>query len=252
MKRNSKWRMAAAAACIVLFCCMVLAGCSSGNKHPEFLTEHTWTHFAVCDETISFGEDGSYAYYCACGEPVGDSDLYDGYSYDESKSEIALKPDGEDSIIKVLRQEKSRLLLDFGNGVKEFFDMDDRLAADSAPQDIGYDTDGVTDGFSSYLAIASQDGSAVVTAPAAYDGDDPEFDEYLLTEKLATDVEYYDWELKITEGSQGIEPENSFGKLTADEAAEIIESGSAVGFVWYNENAEITQIVFYGSTTYYE
>ena len=97
-----------------------------------------------------------------------------------------------------------------------------------------------------------QDGSTVVTAPASYDGDDSGFEEYLLTEKLAADVEYYDWNLKITEGSQGIEPESSFRKLTANEAADVIESGSAAGFVWYDGTGQITRIVFYGSTIYYE
>ena len=252
MKLNKCRLSAAAAAVVLLLCAMLLAGCSQSDKHPQFLTEHTWTHFAVCDETISFGEDGSYAYHCACGEPVGDSDLYEEYSYDESKSEIRLKPDGEDSTIKVLRHEKSRLLLDFGDGVKEFFDMNDSVTADSAPKDLGYDTDGVTAGFSSYLAIVQQDGSTVVTAPASYDGDDSGFEEYLLTEELAADVEYYDWNLRITEGSQGIEPESSFRKLTANEAADVIESGSAAGFVWYDGTGQITRIVFYGSTIYYE
>lgn len=38
------------------------------------------------------------------------------------------------------------------------------------------------------------------------------------------------------------------GKVTEKEAAKIIGDGAAVGFVWYNEDAEITKIVFWGST----
>lgn len=37
-------------------------------------------------------------------------------------------------------------------------------------------------------------------------------------------------------------------KVTEKEAAKIIRDGAAVGFVWYNENAEITKIIFWGST----
>ena len=37
-------------------------------------------------------------------------------------------------------------------------------------------------------------------------------------------------------------------KLTEKGAYRLIDSGAAVGFIWYNENAEITKIVFWGST----
>ena len=37
-------------------------------------------------------------------------------------------------------------------------------------------------------------------------------------------------------------------KVTEKEATKMIGDGAAVGFVWYNEKAEITKIVFWGST----
>ena len=43
--------------------------------------------------------------------------------------------------------------------------------------------------------------------------------------------------------------ESNFTKLTENEAFKMIKNGGAVGFVWYNESAKITKIVFYGSTT---
>lgn len=236
---------------IIMAVAVLFGGCSSRDQYPEFLTEHSWTHFAICDETISFGEDGDFAYYCACGEPVDDSDLYEKYTYNEDTSTIQLKPKEDNSIIKVLRYEKSRLLLDFNGTVKEFIDSDDSMISEARPE-IEYDTDNVTDGFGSYISIIDKDGSNIVSAPAGYDGDDPEYKEYLLSERLVDGAEFYEWNLSVTEGSSGIDTESSFRKLTEKQAEEIIAGDAATGFVWYNEDAEIEKIVFFGNIVEYE
>lgn len=236
------------AAIIIVVVGIVLVGCSNSDERPEFLTAHEWIHYdSACDETISFGDDGHFAYYGDEGNPVGDSDLYDKYSYDSESGEIKLKPDGDMSI-KVLRHEKSRLLLDIDGDVKEFFDKKDKLIAEGAPQNLAYDTDNVVSGFSSYLAIIGKDGDKIVTAPANYDGDDPEFKEYELSEKLADNIEFYSWTYNVDETGKSVNTQSSCRKLTAKGAYRMIESGAAVGFVWYNENTEIKKIVFWGST----
>ena len=235
-------------AIIFIASAMILAGCGSSGKRPEFLTAHDWLHYdSACDETIVFGEDGHFAFYCACGDPVGDSDLYDRYSYDTKSGEIKLKPAG-DMTIRVLRHEKSRLLLDIDGDVKDFVDEKDKLIAGGAPQNLSYDTDNVVSGFSSYLAIIGKDGAEIMTAPANYDGDDSEFKEYELSETLASGAEFYDWTYNVDETGETMKTESSLRKITEKEASEIIESGSAVGFVWYNEDAKITKLVLWGST----
>ena len=133
---------------------ILLVGCAK----TDFLIEHDWVHYdTTCIETIYFGKDGHFAYYSDEGNPVNDSDLYDQYSYDSKSKKIHLKPTGAMSI-QVLRYKKSRLLLKIN-------------------------------GFSSYLAILNKDGSQIITAPANYDSDDPEFKEYDLSERLAGNVE---------------------------------------------------------------
>lgn len=231
---------------IIMVVAILFGSCSSGDKYPEFLTEHSWMHFAICNETISFGKDGHFAYYCACGEPVEDSDLYEKYTYNEDTSIIQLKPKENNSIIKVLRYEKSRLLLDFNGTVKEFIDSNDPILSE-VTLEIGYDTDNVTAGFSSYISIIDKDGKKIVSAPAGYDGNDSEYKEYLLSEKLAEDVRFYEWNLSVTEGSNGIDTESSLRKLTERQAEEIIAGEDATGFVWYNEDVEIEKIVFFGN-----
>ena len=241
------------AAVLMIITSLIVCGCSIGANHPDFLTQHEWVRYCDCDETISFGEDGHYSYYCSCGEPVGDSDLFDKYSYDEGSGEIKLKPGGSGDTIKVLRCEKSRLLLDFGGGViREFVDSKDSLASAGRPSGIEYDSDNITSGFCSYVSVLELDGRKTVTGPAGYDGDDPEYEEYRLEELLSMNAEFYDWNLSVVQTEEGEVPESSFRKLTAAEAEELVSGGSATGFVWYNEEAEICKIVFFGSTLYYE
>ena len=243
MKRSTK--KITAAVCIILI--LTLAGCTSAENHPEFLTAHEWVHYTYCDETISFGKDGSYTYHCACGSPVGDSDIYEKYKYDPDTSEITLTPKGSNSTIKVLRYEKSRLLLGFDDGVKEFFDSDDPLASNVHP-DMDYDPDNYINGFSSYLTILEKNGGHLTTDPAGYDGDYPEYDSYILEEKLSADAEFYQWDLTIIQTDEGEQPDSTYSKLSSQQVEKMLDGDPAVGFVWYNNNAEIEKIVFYGRT----
>ena len=147
--------------------------------------------------------------------------------------------------IQVLRYEKSRLLLNIDGDVKEFFDQKDKIMDGANPSDLVYDTDNITNGFSSYLAILGIDGSQIMTAPANYDGDDPEFKEYKLSESLVDHAQFYLWTHNVDQS----DIESNYSQLTEKESFKMIKNGCAVGFVWYNESAKITKIVFYGSTT---
>lgn len=229
---------------IVVVLGIMLAGC----KNNDFLSEHEWVHYdSVCDEIISFGSDGHFAYYTTDGSPVGDFDLYDQFSFNSNRKEIELKPSDGKSI-KVLRHEKSRLLLNINGDIKEFFDEKDKFITGSAPQNLAYDTDNTVTGFSSYLAFLSKDGSQITTAPANYDGDDPKFKEYELSETLADHAEFYSWTYNVDQSQEPMITESTYNKLTENEASNIIKNGSAIAFVWYNAQAKITKIVFFGST----
>ena len=71
--------------------------------------------------------------------------------------------------ILLLRYAKARLLLNIDGDVKEFFDNDDKTMSN-----LTYETEDVTNSFSSYLAIIGIDGSQMMAALANYDGDDLE------------------------------------------------------------------------------
>ena len=224
----------------IMMISILLVGCGK----TDFLMEHDWVHYdSTCIETIYFGKDGHFSYYSDEGNPVNDSDLYDKYSYDSNSKKINLLPTGDMSI-QVLRYEKSRLLLNIDGDVKEFFDQKDKIMDGANPSDIAYDTDNITNDFSSYLAILGIDGSQIMTAPANYDGDDPEFKEYKLSETLVDNAQFYLWTYNVNQSNV----ESNFTKLADTEATKIIKNGGSVGFVWYNESAKITKIVFFSST----
>lgn len=219
---------------------ILLVGCAK----TDFLTEHDWVHYdTTCIETIYFGKDDHFAYYSDEGNPVNDSDLYNQYSYDSKSKKIHLKPIGDMSI-QVLRYEKSRLLLNIDGDIKEFFDSKDKIMKGANPNNLVYDTDNITNGFGSYLAILGIDGSQIMTVPANYDGDDPEFKEYKLPESLVDNAQFYLWTYNVDQSNV----ESNYIQLTEKEASKIIEDGGSVGFVWYNESAKITKIVFFSGT----
>ena len=78
---------------LVLACAILFAG-YNGNKNTEgasvdyskySFVNTIWTRDVAHDtETIRFGEDGRFSYYCGCGNPVNDSDLCEGYIYDDA------------------------------------------------------------------------------------------------------------------------------------------------------------------------
>ena len=84
-----------------------------------------WTRDTEYDiETIKFGTDGRFTYYCACGNPVNDSDLCEGYTYDDETKTITLNcfeiTDEMVTVIKVIKCDENELHLDFGGDIRIF------------------------------------------------------------------------------------------------------------------------------------
>lgn len=72
--------------------------------------------------------------------------------------------------------------------------------------------------------------------------------EYELSETLADHAEFYLWTNNVDQSQEPMITESTYNKLSENEATNIIRNGSAIGFVWYNAQAKITKIVFFGST----
>ena len=88
-------------------------------------TDISWTRKAEHDtETIRFGSDGSFAYWCACGNSVNDSDLNQGYTYDDKTKTITIKyiETTEETIskIKIESYDDKNIKLNFDGEIREF------------------------------------------------------------------------------------------------------------------------------------
>ena len=118
---------------LILICAILFVGCS-GNKNTDdssidyskySFVNTSWTREAEHDtETIRFGEDGSFSYSCGCGNPVNDSDLCEGYTYDDATKTITLNciesTDEMITTIKIVKCDESSLHLDFDGEIRIF------------------------------------------------------------------------------------------------------------------------------------
>ena len=95
------------------------------NTGTSTFMDISWTRDAGNDiETIRFSFEGDFTYYCACGNPVNDSDLCEGYTYDEKTKTITLDcleiTDEMVTTIKVVKYTDTVLELDFDGEIRRF------------------------------------------------------------------------------------------------------------------------------------
>ena len=100
--------------------------CSNVVDYSEYpFVDIPWTRKAEHDvETIRFGSDGSFAYSCGCGNPVNDSDLNEGYTYDDKTKTITIKyietTEETISTIKIEAYDDKSIKLNFDGEIIEF------------------------------------------------------------------------------------------------------------------------------------
>ena len=116
---------------LVLVGAILLIGCggNGGSKKVDYseypFVNISWTREGEHDlETIRFGADGSFGYSCACGNPVNDADLCEGYSYDDESKTITLEcieaTDEMVTVIKIVKCDDKELHLDFNGEILVF------------------------------------------------------------------------------------------------------------------------------------
>lgn len=118
---------------LLLISTLLLVGCNDNKKTEEKNVDYSqysfvnisWTRDAEHDtETIRFGEDGSFSYYCGCGNPVNDSDLCEGYTYDDDTKTIMFDcietTDEMVTTIKIVKCDENSLHLDFDGDIRIF------------------------------------------------------------------------------------------------------------------------------------
>ena len=102
-----------------------------GNTDPSNcpFAGYTWERDDGGDgEYIRFGKDGSFVYYCGCGEPVGNSDLCESYVYNSDEKTILLKYPAymllETRFVEVVECTDTTLVLDFSGDIRTFTKSD--------------------------------------------------------------------------------------------------------------------------------
>lgn len=112
-----------------------MAGCTGGDS-PETtgdqgfvapgFADKKWTRDTeTCIETICFRSNGSCSYYCACGSPVNDDDLCEGYRYDARSQTIYLEfiETTEETITQITVEsfDEQTLVLNFNGDLRTFY-----------------------------------------------------------------------------------------------------------------------------------
>lgn len=103
--------------------------CSCEVKQEDYseygFTDVSWTRTTESDtEFLSLWSDGSFSYYCACGNSVNDSDLCETYSYDDETKTIKLNcyATTKDMVkkIKIISVDENRFELQFEDEIRVF------------------------------------------------------------------------------------------------------------------------------------
>ena len=110
----------------ITMCMLLLFGCAKSQETYDYpFVNVSWTRTTENDtEFIRFSDDGTFSYYCACGNPVNDSDLCEGYTYNPDTKIIKLdyfeKTAETISEIKLVEYTEDVLTLDFDGDIRTF------------------------------------------------------------------------------------------------------------------------------------
>ena len=116
---------------LVLVSLVFLTGCEEKEKETKVdysmysFTDVRWSRDAEHDtETIRFNSDGTFGYSCGCGNPVNDSDMCDGYTYDDETKTIEFdcfdESDEMITSITIVEVTDDTLKLDFDGDIRVF------------------------------------------------------------------------------------------------------------------------------------
>ena len=115
---------------ILMLGVLFLTGCEEKKEkevdYSDYLfTDVSWTRDGGNDiETIRFNSNGSFSYYCSCGNPVNDSDLCESYTYNDETKEIKFDcfETTEEMVttIKIVEVDEDVLELDFNGEIRKF------------------------------------------------------------------------------------------------------------------------------------
>jgi len=217
------------------------------DKEWLFYDEVTAEH--LC---LNLGSDGTYSYHCQCGEPVGDSDLYDKYEYDEETGIITLLSTSDDdtSEIKVLGYNEYHLMVEIDNDVKDFV----LFEHDTSSNFYSFEGESYLEGYESRCTVVDIKDGKIVYGPVNYDPEglyrEGPFEEF----ELAENVPVFDLYIQRYNSIQGDEEyeefyDVSFTEIGDEEIGYILDAGAGAAFLWFDDNMRVEKIVFWGENS---
>lgn len=238
---------------------VLLIGCNDGTtssetessgkatpltKEEKLLIDAEWVgHDGRCENHITFKEDKFFGNSCACGEPVGDGDLSEVFSYNEKDDTIDLYDcDGElVETAKILFLDKYYLVIDVWDSV--YLYENHNAVLPTAHEEVKDDVHGEITKVCLDVRDFS-DGELTVTS-YGYDGDTPDmFKKWKL--KVSSDAVFKS--VTVVDDNGNVQVENV--TLTEDDY-EFFGEYHTTGYFEINPQGEVTSIIFYGETVIY-
>lgn len=201
---------------------------------------------------LTLGSDGGFAYHCQCGEPVGDSDLYDKYEYDSETGIIRLSNGYDNTIdeIKVLGYNEYHLMLEIDDEIKDF----GLLELDTTANFYSFEGESYLSGYESRCTVVDIRDGKIVYGPVNYDPEglyeNGPFEEYELAENLAI-FDMYIQRFNSIQDDQEYEEfyDVIFTEIGPEEIHYILDSGAGAAFLWFDDELKVEKIVFYGENS---
>ena len=234
---------------ISLLLCAGFLGCS--KQEVEFADKEWLFYDEVTSEhlVMYFGSDGTYSYHCQCGEPVGNSDIYENYKYNKDTGIITLFNSYDDSTdeIEIIDSNEYHLMVRVDGEVKDFVlgEMDTRASF------FGTESESYLADYNSRCVVVDIQDGKMIYGPNEYDPEgqykDGPFEEYEMGENVSF------FELLITRyisAEDEWEYEEScdvaFTEIDREEVQCILDSGTGTAFVWFDDELKVEKIVLYG------
>jgi len=244
----------------VLIQAVLLAGCTQetqkeDNKDPVDFADKEWLFYneATAEHLcLNFGSDGSYSYHCQCGEPVGNSDVYDKYEYDSQTDVITLFNDYDDETdeIKVLDYNEYHLMVEIDSEIKDFC----LYELDTTSNFYSRDGESYLEGYESRCTVVDISDGKVVCGPVNYDPEgsyaEGPFEEYEMADK----VPVFDLQIQRYNSIQGNEEYEEFYDVAFTEIGQedieyILDAGAGAAFLWFDDDMKVEKIVFWGENS---
>ena len=231
----------------VILLLLLLCGCSQPLKSDdcEFLTNADWVGTdEYCTNSIYFSEDGAFGFSCACGNPVGNSDVAERFIYNGKENTVTLYDCDNEKIDQgtVLYADEAYLIIDIWDGVYVFENQSSYIPKvhNSAIQYTGTET--LTKPCLTVLGLS--DGILTVSS-YNYDGD-------------ASDM-YKTWELEVSDDvrytSVSVTVENDIATVEeialSDKDTQNIGEIYTGGYFGFSSDGKVDSVVFYGELIIY-